>query len=310
MKTYPLVSIGVPVYNSQAFIIETLESIKFQTYRNIQLIIVDDCSTDKSLEIVKNWLQVNSQIFKIVTLIRNDENMGISYSCKMMEKKAEGVFFSLLGADDLLKPNKIDIQVQYLIKNPHVALVYSNTLLIDNQGILMQNDYFKVQCFSCINDNIGPSGFVFDKLIVEDFIPVSSVLVRKNILDSVGGFDETLFVEDWDLWLRICKKYPIHYMSGYYSLYRIHQDSVMRKSSTLVKVYLSCCKAILKHRNINKEIDGIIAKHITTYSVGMYRFGVINKKLLWLNFMYNKTFKSAFYYSLGLFNIKVNQKQH
>ena len=305
----PLVTIGVPVYNSQAFIIETLESIKFQTYQNIQLIIVDDCSTDKSLEIVKNWLQVNSQIFKIVTLIRNDENMGISYSCKMMEKKAEGVFFSLLGADDLLKPNKIDIQVQYLIENPHVALVYSNTLLIDNQGILMQNDYFKVQCFSCINDNIGPSGFVFDKLIVEDFIPASSVLVRKNILDSVGGFDETLFVEDWDLWLRICKTYPIHFMGGYYSLYRIHQDSVMRKKSLLVKVYLSSCKAVLKHRNLNKEFDRIIAMHINRYTIGMYRLGVINKELLRLNFLYNKTYKSAIYFFFGLLNIKVNQKK-
>jgi hypothetical protein len=134
------------------------------------------------------------------------------------------------------------------------------------------------------------------------------VLVRKNILDEIGGYDETLFTEDWDLWLRVTKLYPIAFIDGYYSSYRIHPQSVMRKSDSLAKMYWSCCKAVLKHRNINKEFDNIIANHLHTYVIGMYRLGVIDKALLRKNIIYNRTFKDAIYFFFGIMNFRFNQK--
>ena len=305
----PLVTIGVPFYNSQDYIIETLNSIKSQTYPNIQLILVNDCSTDESLSLVKEWLIYNSSVFSGVALMENSQNKGTSFSCKIMEEAADGVFFNKVDADDVIHPHKISIQVKYLMEHPEVALVYSNTWLIDNSGQLLEQDYFTAQKFLFVINNSGPSGHVFNKLIVEDFIPNSSVLVRKNIIDEVGGYDETLFTEDWDLWLRICKKHPISFMEGYFSSYRIHPHSVMRKNSSLAKMYLSCCKAVFKHRNINKEFDRIIAKHINTYTIGMYRLGMINIEFLRTNFMYNRTLKSGLYYSFGLLKLKLNQKK-
>ena len=117
----PLVTIGVPFYNSQDYIIDTLNSIKYQTYSHIQLILVNDCSTDHSLALVKGWLIQNSSSFSDVILIENAQNRGTSFSCKKIEENANGVFFCKVDADDLIHSNKINTQVQYLIKNPEVA---------------------------------------------------------------------------------------------------------------------------------------------------------------------------------------------
>lgn len=303
-----LVSIGVPYYNAEKYIIQTLDSIKNQTYSNIELILANDCSTDNSQTIVDDWLSVNTRRFSNVIQIIHPENKGLAYSCKALQNASSGLFFSKLDSDDIILPDKIAAQVKCLTANREVAMVYSNTELIDSKGTLLEEDYFERQNFATVTNSIGPSGLVFRELLIEDFIPNPSVLIKKSVLEETGGYDETLFNEDWDLWLRISKVYPIKFMEGSYSQYRLHPESMMRKSSSLVKVYSSCIKALLKHQNISPEYDKIIAKHLYTYTIGMYRYGVIDKDFLKINFTYNKNFKSLVYYLLGLMNIKINQK--
>jgi glycosyltransferase involved in cell wall biosynthesis len=303
----PLVSIGVPYYNSQKYILDTLKSVKNQTYKNIELLLINDCSPDNSQSIVENWLDVHRGRVNNVIHIANAKNNGLAYSCKKLEKAAQGEFFSKLDSDDIILPGKIAQQVEFLSARPDIAMVYSNAELIDENGNLLREDYFTKQDFSTVINKVGPSGRVFQQLLEEDFIPNPSVLIRKNILDSAGGYDESLFNEDWDLWLRIAKSHPIGFMEGCYSQYRIHSESMMRKSSSLVKVYASSIKALLKHAHISTEFDKVIARHLFTYTIGMYRYGIIDKRLLKINLSYNKNFKSLIYYVLGLLNIKINQ---
>jgi glycosyltransferase involved in cell wall biosynthesis len=303
----PLVSIGVPYYNSQNYIFNTLESIKNQSYENMELLLINDCSPDNSQEVVDNWLAIHRNRFTNVVQIVNPVNRGLAYSCKELEKVANGVFFSKLDSDDIILPGKIEKQVEFLLGHPDTAMVYSNTMLIDEKGNLLSEDYFARQNFATVVNNIGPSGLVFQQLLIEDFIPNPSVLIRKTNLDLAGGYDETLFNEDWDLWLRMAKTHPIGFMEGCFSQYRIHSESMMRKSSSLVKVYASSIKALLKHAHISEEADKVIARHLFTYSVGMYRYGIIDKTFLKLNLSYNRNFKSLIYYLLALLNIRINQ---
>lgn len=306
----PLVTIGVPFYNSRNYIAQTLDSIREQTYNNLQLVLIDDCSADGGLETVREWVNVNGSRFTEVIMLQNAQNRGTSYSCKRLQEAASGVFFSKLDADDIILPNKVAKQVECLLDHPDAALVYSNTQLIDSNGVLLEEDYFAVQNFRSVVGKIGPSGFLFDQLLEEDFIPNSSVLMRKEALEKAGGYDETLFTEDWDLWLRISKMYPIRFLEGCYSQYRIHPQSVMRNSSSLVKMYSSSIRGILKHEGERGEHKKTIARHLNTYAVGMYRYGVIDTHLLRKNFIYNRTFKAALYYLLGMMNLKLNQKIH
>jgi glycosyltransferase involved in cell wall biosynthesis len=304
----PLVSIGIPYYNAERYIIQTLESVKQQTYKNLELILVNDCSTDNCQLLVEQWLKNNKVHFTNVIHTVNIENRGVAYSSKLLQRASSGIYFSKLDADDLILPSKIFDQVNFLEVNPETALVYSNTLLINDVGQLLAEDYFTRQKFSTVSGSTGPGGYVFDKLLLEDFIPTSSVLLRKEALEEVGGYDENLYIEDWDMWLRIAKKYQIQFMDGYYSKYRIHPESMMQKRSSLIKVFSSLNVALLKHISISNEFDKIIAKHIYTYTVGLYRYGEIDENFLWVNLVLNRNIKSLFYFLMGLLNIRVNQK--
>jgi len=305
-----LVSIGVPYFNAQKYIFYTLESIKNQTYTNIELILINDCSSDNSQQIVDDWLSLNRRCFTNVITLVNSENRGLAHSCKLLELASNGIYFSKLDSDDVILPNKISQQVAYLNTHDDIAMVYSNTLLIDSDGTLYHDDYYDQQNFSTVVNKVAPSGFVFKDLLLEDFIPNPSVLIRKEIIDKVDGYDKSLFNEDWDLWLRIAKDHKIHFMVGEFCKYRIHPESMMRRSESLVKVYKSSVKGLIKHLGMSEVYDKIIAKHLYTYVIGMYRYGLLDIKLLKLNFRYNRNFKSLLYYIMALFNIKLNQKKY
>lgn len=305
----PLVSIGIPYLNGEKYIVETLESVKRQDYNNIELILLDDGSVDRSKLIVENWIISNKSYFTRVISIYNTTNMGVGYSSWRLVKTSSGKYFHKLDSDDLIFPSKISDQVRVLEENPEVALVYSNTIRMDSEGNDLKEDYFTQQGFSVIANNEGPSGYVFEPLLKENFIPASSVLVRKSCIDGAGGYDEKLYSEDWDMWLRITKKYKVLFMKGYYSKYRIHSSSMMQHKNTLIKVFNSLNVTLLKHLGMSRELDKIIAKHFYTNTIGLYRFGEIHQNFLEKNLYINKDSKSLLYYLLGLLNLKVNQKK-
>src|SRR4051812_6630709 len=95
----PLVSVGIPVYNAEKYILQTLESVKVQTYKNIELLLVNDCSPDNSSSIVSAWVSMNKGRFSKVIQISNETNRGVAYSCKVLERCASGKYFTKLDAD-------------------------------------------------------------------------------------------------------------------------------------------------------------------------------------------------------------------
>jgi glycosyltransferase involved in cell wall biosynthesis len=106
----PLVSISVPSYNCSEYIISTLDSVKNQTYSNLELIIAEDCSTDDSKEKIINWMAQSG--FQNVKLIENKFNLGVVKTCNIILNNFKGKYYSLLGADDILMPDKIEKQVE------------------------------------------------------------------------------------------------------------------------------------------------------------------------------------------------------
>ncbi len=308
MLHQPLVSIGIPYYNAERYILETLESVKAQTYPSIELLLINDCSPDNSHAVVTDWVKQNNHFFSNIIVVENSENRGVAYSCRVLQKAAHGEFFTKLDADDTILPFKTTEQVTFLLANLDVAMVYSNTLLMRPDSSVLEENYFEKQKFEAVKDNKGPGGQIFSELLAEDFIPASSVMIRKCVLDAVGGYDESLYIEDWDMWLRIARNNKIEFINRICSLYRVHPQSMMQKKESLMKVYGSLIVALLKHKNISKEYDKIIAKHIYTYSIGMYRFGKIDMPSLRINLSFNKNVRSLMYYLFGLLNIKINQK--
>ena len=112
----PLVSIIVITYNSSKYVLETLESAKAQTYQNIELIVSDDCSTDNTVEICREWIEKNKKRFLRTELITSEKNTGIPANCNRGVKAAQGEWVKLIAGDDILCNNCIEANIEYAKK--------------------------------------------------------------------------------------------------------------------------------------------------------------------------------------------------
>lgn len=301
------VSIAIPFYNASEFITQTLDSVKNQDYPDIELLLYDDYSIDNSSTIVKEWLDKNSNRFIRYLFMQGTLNKGASFGADVLLKNSTGYFFQMLGGDDILLPTKISSQVLFLLANTSFSMVYSNVFRINAFGNRLPENYFEYQKFDNVESGNAPSGYLYDKLIHENFIPASSFLAVKVAIIDSGGYDPCIRSEDWDLWLRFSKNYQIGYMNAMDVEYRIHDNSSMQNKANLGKIFESFLITLYKHYGYSRDNDKIILNHINKYTVGMYRLGVIDYKFLLKNFYLNRSLKSLFYLILGFFKIKTNQ---
>lgn len=208
IKEMPKVSVIIPTYNYASFIVEAVESVLAQTFKDMEVIVVDDGSTDNTRDVLKRF---NGKIIYLY-----QENRGAPTARNKGIRAAQGEYLGFLDADDLWMPEKLEIQVPILDQDPEVGLVYANTY---NVGALREH-----QLLSMANKS-GGSGRIFTKLLEGNFIPSPSVLVRKSCFEEVGLFDDDmgkLAAQDWDMWLRIARVYKVVYVDQVLAKYRYH----------------------------------------------------------------------------------------
>lgn len=184
----PLVSIVMPTFNSEKYLLEAVKSVKDQTETRWELIIVDDASTDNTLQLAKRESVIDDRII----VLKQDVNSGPSVTRNLGITKARGDFVAFLDADDLLSPTAISERVSALKADPKAVGSYCDPILFADDGGHLGRLFTP--------DTVG-----FPDL-VENKFPTSLVLLRRIALTEEGGFDESLrFGEDWDLWLRLAR---------------------------------------------------------------------------------------------------------
>ena len=178
----PLVSVVMPVYNAEAHIAHTLNSVLSQTYKNIEVIVVDDGSCDGSVQIVETIAQQDAHI----TLLRQS-NLGVAASRNLAIQKSRGEYIAPIDADDIWYPQKIEKQVHCMLHaDPSIGLVYAWSVHIDERGLLTGG-------FNASDIE----GDVFSVLIVSNFIGNSSApLIRRACFEQVGGYCNGLGFSD------------------------------------------------------------------------------------------------------------------
>jgi len=182
----PKVSVVIPVYNQERYIRECLQSVLNQDYKPVEVIVIDDGSTDQTPKILEEFKGS-------ITVIRQ-ENRGPAAAINSGVNGATGSYVALLGSDDLLMPESLARQAEVLSKNSSIGGTYGDYFLIDAQG----KELGVVHA-----PHPHPEEFA-KALIVENFIGGSSVMVRKEYFAKAGCFDEGLKIcEDWDMWLRL-----------------------------------------------------------------------------------------------------------
>lgn len=212
-KAPPKVTILLPVFNTEAFLRESVESILSQTFTDFEVIAINDGSTDRSKEILMSFSDSRLKI------IDNDGNRGLINTLNRGIALAKGTYIARMDADDIASPDRLAQQWLYLNENPSVALLGGFAELIDSN-----NKSFMLCQVPQSHDEI------VSKIFSANCFVHPSVMFRANVVRDLGGYrDEALHAEDYDLWLRIIEHYKVANLPAILVRYRIHPNQVSQR---------------------------------------------------------------------------------
>lgn len=215
-----LVSVVVPVFNGARYLAESLDSALAQDYPQVEVIVVDDGSTDATPEVLARYGDR-------VRVIRQP-NQGAAVARNAALRVARGEYLAFLDADDRWLPHKLRIQIAHLRRNPQVDLVYSSWSVVersDPQALDIVGPEPREE------DAIDPggSGWIYNALLLDCIVHTTTVVMRRRLLDAVGLFDPELRRgQDYDFWLRASRVTPIHKLAAVLSIYRLHDANSTR----------------------------------------------------------------------------------
>lgn len=222
-----IISVLVPVYNHQKYVEYCLESVKNQKNCNIELLICDDCSSDMSYEIVKNWVNKNSISFQKVKLIRNEVNLGVAKTCNKMINMSSGKFVKIIASDDMLVPDSLEKYIMFMEIHKEFDFVFSNgSHVVETAEYPLLKNQIKKNLY--ITNPLKGKKSLFDELYKNDFIAAPTVLYRKSTFDKYGLFSEKYVFEDYEYYLRIVLKGAIGYFDCKTVFYRDSDNSLSR----------------------------------------------------------------------------------
>lgn len=227
----PLVSIIVITYNSSKYVLETLESAKNQIYENIELIITDDASTDKTVQICQDWLEKNRDRFMRSNIITSHINTGVSANCNRGFMFVHGEWVKYIAGDDALKENCINDFISFINNNPDSYIISANMHVYD--GSLNQSNYLGIVDRSNISFNTKniTAAEQYNILLKGNCVSSPTLIIKKIVFDNIGGFDEEMPYEDWPYMLKCTKfKYKIYFLNKCVVKYRKHNESICNNS--------------------------------------------------------------------------------
>lgn len=215
----PLVSIIVPAYNCAHFLPEALDSILAQQYPNIEVIVVDDGSSDGSAEIAEAYGSP-------VKVIRQ-KNQGPAAARNRGVRESRGEYLAFLDGDDVWLPGKLLAQLEYFASHKEVGIVYGN---FKRWRMNEAGDYPPKEAFITSEQNGGivdrESGWIYHQLLLDSIICIITAVIPRSLFETLGGFDESLRVgEDYDFWLRASRLVQAHKLARDVALYRTNNSS-------------------------------------------------------------------------------------
>lgn len=242
--TNPLVTVFIPVYNCEDYIAESLESILSQTYQNLEVLLVDDGSTDRSVNIINTYNDSR------IRLVQNPENMGIPYTRNVGLKEAKGEYMAIMDSDDISDPERIEKQINYLEKNKDVDAVGSFYLKFGHKSIKKVTTKY-----------ITPEAVKIMLLFFDPIANPSATVRLKTIKDKNIQYNPKFFVaQDYELWVQLSKfgkigiipEFLLNYRSGHEN---ITKKSVRDKKKKRLQLISEIHEDALNHYNIdlNKE---------------------------------------------------------
>ena len=225
MATDPLVSVIIPAYNCAQYLPAAIASALAQTYPAVEIIVVDDGSTDETPDVLSRYPQVIS--------IRQN-NGGLSHARNQGIARARGKYIALLDGDDIWPESKLAEQVALMEAHPEIGVLFGDARRFADNGWTEPTLFTRYR----LNESFFGSEFLvldaIKKLLLMNFIPVGTALVRKQCLVEAGLFDENFRrVEDWDMWLRVALRSQFAYSRKVWKLKRTHETNLSNNTEAM-----------------------------------------------------------------------------
>jgi len=270
---YPLVSAIVLCYNQGRFVTECLEGVKAQNYPNLEVIVNDDASRDDSAAVIQAWLS-RSEIPN--RFIRNQTNQGLCRSLNNAISQARGKYIAGIAADDVWIPGKLLNHVQKMESLPEkVGVLYTDALQMDEAGKLLEGRF--IETYRQFEQR--PQGDIHKVLWEGNFIPAMTTLIRRACYEKVGLFDESLYYEDWDMWLRISRCFDFSYMDEVSAKYRIVPTSMMQsQGNRMIDAGCQVCYKHLISGELEPEAKAAAAFRFYNYAICSYERNTVSHK--------------------------------
>ena len=248
--THPLVTIIALSYNHAPYIKESLQSVFDQTYTHWELIILDDASSDESVKVIHDCIAGRHDI----KVIAHKSNHGNCKSFNEALKHAKGEYVIDLALDDVFTKDRLEKQVKKLEHKGHAyACCFTDATYINQEGKHLHNHYKRDKEGKLLS--VVPKGDVYTDVVSHYFICPTTLMIRKSVLCEIGGYDESLAYEDFDLWVRVSRIYKFAYIDEILSYKRVLSKSlsVRFKSKQYPEMARSTLKICRKAAWLNRD---------------------------------------------------------
>lgn len=241
-----LVSVVIPAFNAEQHIKECIDSVLNQTYKNLEIIIIDDGSTDNTIDVITAYKDEKIKLFK-------QKNSGSAVARNYAIKQASGIWIAFIDSDDIWLPEKLQKQLENCSDH-----VWSHTDMFFYGDIYPEHTK---------TSDLTPkhSGLILKSLLIENSIGTSSVVINRKIFDELGGFNtDYRALQDWDFWLRVAEKYQVCYLDEPMVYYRVHSSSVSRNARKTLPYHIDLINNVIsKQRGEEKNLQKIKYKALS-----------------------------------------------
>lgn len=265
---YPLVSIIIPAYNHEKYVLKVLESVLEDNYPNKELVVIDDGSIDNTNNLIRKWIENNTTKLNIKYKSRN--NIGVSKTLNELIGMSEGEYVCIVASDDYLLNGGIAKRVKYLQNNTTKMAVFGDCIVVDKDNITTYSsglrDYYKVEI-----ENYKDDVSLKYEIIMRWSVPGPVFMARRTMYTKYNMFySENLIGEDWDMYLRLVSKNYLGFIDYKVSAYRIHDSNTCISLEN--KILIDRIKTIFQNIKLFKQNDklkliSVLSKLILVFTI-------------------------------------------
>ncbi|MCD6162696.1 MAG: glycosyltransferase family 2 protein [candidate division Zixibacteria bacterium] len=242
----PKVSVIIPVYNSTGFIDEALQSVFAQTFKDYEIIIINDGSTDNTKQVIEKYSDKIRYFYQ--------ENRGPAAARNNGIKKAKGEYIAFIDSDDIWHPEKLKMQVSILDSNQNIGMVFTENSLFDENGVYESSLGKRKRL---MHGNLAENIFLYS------YVATPTVMIRREVFDNIGLFEESIkMAEDDNMWIRIASNYRVELIYQSLVSVRDHPNRMTRQNNDLFNCIQISIDMLHSNYgdNVRKNIDKVVPK--------------------------------------------------